>query len=188
MYKKIGAICGLWLFAVSGFAHDLQANRATLVLRDGNHLSLTFFINYTDALHQALAPQQTFAEFVLPYSAMTPPVFEKELLRAQGKFQAGTRVVLAKDQAASVTHWVWPEAAQVQKLLQQRAMQILVAPAAHPHETPLEIRAEVTAPSRAALAVLKLRLPTEFQQVLVVSYQPKQVWLTPRTLSPEIRF
>jgi hypothetical protein len=52
------------------FAHELQDNRATRVLRDEYHLSLTLFINYTDALFLALAPKRPFQEFLLVYSAM----------------------------------------------------------------------------------------------------------------------
>jgi hypothetical protein len=34
--------------------HELQDNRATLVLRDKTHQSVTLYVNFTDALHRAL--------------------------------------------------------------------------------------------------------------------------------------
>jgi hypothetical protein len=170
-------------------AHELPANRATLILRDGSHLSLALFINYPEALHQALAPQQSQTAFELAYSSLAAPEFAQALQRAQTKFQSGTQLVLANGRTATLTHWRWPAADQVQKQLQQRVMQALVAPRDHPaHEEPLETRAELSGPSLAELARLKLRLPAEFGEVLVVSYQPKQVWVKPHALSPEIRF
>lgn len=186
---KRAAFAVLFICAASALAHELPANRATLILRDGPHLSLTLFINYPQALHQALAPQQPLSAFVLPYSSMSTPELAQILLGVHAKFEADTRLVLANGHTAPVTHWRWPAVAQIQQQLQQRAMQMLVAPGTHPEdEEPLEIRAEVSGQSRAALAKLKLRLPAAFQDVLVVSYAPKQVWVKPQTLSPEIRF
>jgi hypothetical protein len=187
--KKIAALVGLCLWAVAALAHELPANRATLILRDGSHLSLVLYTNYPEALHQALAPQQSQSAFELAYSSMAAPELAQALQRAQAKFQASTQLVLANGRTATLTHWRWPAAGEVQKQLQQRVMQALVAPRDHPaHEEPLEIRAELSGPSLAELAKLKLRLPAEFGEVLLVYYQPKQVWLKPQTLSPEIRF
>lgn len=54
-------ILAVWLacaLTTAAAAHELPANRVTLVLRDDNHLSLTCFIDYTTALHRALVPQR----------------------------------------------------------------------------------------------------------------------------------
>ena len=76
----------------------------------------------------------------------------------------------------------------MQNLLQQRAMQAVVAPTDHAHAVPTEIRAEAKSSNAADFTSVTLKLPAQFQQVLVVSYQPKQVWLKPHTLSPAISF
>lgn len=176
----------LWLMAATVFAHELQANRLTLVLRDRNHLSMTFFIGYTDALHRALAPRRTFREFALVYSAMKPQELEKELLRAQAKFQNDTRLTLSAGKQANITNWKWPDAARVQVLLQESVMQSVVAPSDHSHEAPVDIHAEVIAPQN--ISSVTIRLPEEFQRVLVVSYRPSQVWVESNTPSPAIKF
>jgi hypothetical protein len=176
----------LWLLIGNVCAHELEANRLTLVLRERNHLSLTFFVNYTDALYRALAAQRTFQEFVLIYSAMPPQEFQKELLRAQLKFQTTTRLSLSTGQEVLAKKWIWPDPAKVQRMLQERAMQAMVAPEQHTHETALEIRAELT--SERDISALKISLPDEFQSVLVVSYQPRQIWVAPKTRSTIIKF
>lgn len=49
-------LCG-WVHNAQ--AHELESNRATLVLRDAQHVSLTFFVDYPAVLHQVLAPNRS---------------------------------------------------------------------------------------------------------------------------------
>jgi len=176
------------LLASVGIAHELQENRATLVLRDKNHVSVTLYIAYTDALHRAVAPQRPLASFLLMYSAMRPEDLQKELLRAQARLQSDTRIYLSPGPGAEVplTNWVWPDVKQVQSLLQQRIMAATVDPNGHSHEPPSEIHAEAV--SAREIAALTVKFPEAFQNVLVVSYRPNQVWVDTKALSPEIRF
>ena len=176
----------LCLLASCAFAHELPANRLTLVLRDRNHLSLTFFIDYTDALHRALAPQRPLEEFMLMHSAMKPQDLGRELLRAQARFQSSTQLILSAGKPAAITNWKWPDAGRVQAMLRERAMQAVVAPADHAHQEPSEIHADVT--SAQEISSVTLRLPDEFQRVLVVSYRPSQRWIEPNATSAAIGF
>lgn len=169
-----------------GAYHELQDNRVTLVLRDRAHLSVTMYINYTGALHRALAPRLSPQAFIVAYSAMAPEKFRSEVRRAEASFLAGTRVVGAGGREVVLEHWKWPAAAQVQATLQQQAMQAVVAPGDHPAEQPLEIRADGT--SSQAISTVTVRFPAEFQRVLVVSYAPNQAWVEPAAPSPLIRF
>lgn len=171
-------------FAPAGSAHDLQENRAQLVLRDGRHLTVTLFVSYEEALRLALAPQRPPAEFLVMYSAMKPELFQKELQRAQSRFQAAIRISLPDGKELPLTNWNWPDASQVQSLLQRRIMQAMVDPTGH--GDPLEIHADAVA--RDEITTLKVQFPEEFQTVLVVSYKPSQVWVAPKAPSPAIQF
>jgi len=176
------------LMVSSATAHELQENRATLVLRDKTHISVTLYIAYSDALYQTLMPQRPFASFLLIYSAMKPEDLQKELLRAQTRFQSETRIYLSPGPGREVplTNWVWPDVKQVQTMLQQRIMAAMVDPNGHAHDTPIEIRADANAPHEITAVMVKF--PEEFQKVLVVSYHPNQVWADSKALSPEIKF
>jgi hypothetical protein len=178
----------MWTLASSAVAHELESNRATLVLRDSQHLSLTFFVDYPGVLHQVLAPQRPLKEFVLTYSAMKHQEFQSQLLGAQRKLQSAIGVTLHNGRPAALTRWVWPQAKAVQAALQQRAMQSVVAPAEHPHEAQMEITAQASSSGTSDFNSITMQLPPQFQQVLVVSYQPKQVWIKPGTPSPAIAF
>jgi hypothetical protein len=174
------------LLLAAATAHEIPANRLTLVLRDETHLSLTYRVDYTAALHRALAPKRTLQEFVVMYSAMKPADFQKEMVRAQTKFSSATRLALPTGEPLAITRWHWPEPLQVQALLQKRAMQDLVHGPEHEHEVALEIGADATAPRH--IASVTLRLPEEFGKTMVVSYQPRQVWVEPRAAASLIRF
>jgi hypothetical protein len=166
--------------------HELPDNRATLVLRDRTHVSVTMYVSYADALHRALAPQQPMTEFVLAYSAMAPDVFARELRKAHARFAATTVLATSDGTRLALTNWKWPEAARVQGLLREQTMQALVAPGEHGHETPTEIRAEAVAAT--PVTSVTMRFPAEFQRVLVVSYKPNQVWVDPAKPAPRIVF
>ena len=186
MTQRILCILAFWWCGTHAVAHELQANRLTLVLREGTHVSLTFRLDFTDVLHRALAPQRTVQEFVLQYAAMPPHAFQSDLLRAQRQFQAATGLATAAGKVATLTHWTWPDAEQVQAALRERAMQTVVAPGAHPHTTPVEVVAEATVAQ--AISAVTVRLPKEFQPVLLVSYRPQQVWMAPQARSTTVKF
>jgi ribosomal protein RSM22 (predicted rRNA methylase) len=134
----------------------------------------------------ALAPQRSPQEFLVVYSAMKLEDLQKELLRAQAKFQAAIHVFPGPAQELMLTNWVWPEAAQVRTLLQQRVMQAVVDPNNFGHDQPLEIHAEGV--STREITSVQIQFPEEFQRVLVVAYKPTQTWAEPKAVSPILKF
>lgn len=167
-------------------AHEIQDNRATLVLRDQTHLSVTIYLAYSEALRLALAPQRPMSEFAMVYSTMSTDRLQKELLKAQAKFQATTRIYLAAGRELPVTNWIFPDPVVVQTTLRQMTMLSVVDPSAHAHEEPLEIHADANSPE--PVTAIRVQFPEEFQKVLVVAYRPTQLWIEPKTWSPAIRF
>ena len=169
-------------------AHELPENRATLVLRDKTHVTVTLFVNYPEALHAAISPQRPFPEFLIVLSNMKAEELTKVLVRAQTKFEASTKLYLSGParKEVSLTNWAWPDAKQVQGMLQRRIMQAMVDPSAHAHEPPTEVHVDGNAPLE--IVSLVMQFPPEFQKVLVVSYRPNQVWAERGVVSPEIKF
>jgi hypothetical protein len=150
------------------------------------HLSVTIFIAYTEALHLALAPQRPYAAFLVVYSSMKTEDLQKELQKVQARFQSATKLHLSPGGKAAPTNWVWPDAKQVQALLQQRVMQAMVDPNGHSHEAPLEVHADVNASQE--IKSVRIQSPDEFLKVLVVAFRPNQLWVERKSLSPEIKF
>ena len=174
------------LVAQRSSAHELAENRATMVLRDQNHVAITLYLNYSDVLHRTLAAEQSFAEFVLAFSALSPEQFAAQLNKAQTRLQSQIKVLPRPATEASMRRWVWPAATRVQALLRDRAMQMLVAPNDHAHEAPLEVRVELQTTGR--VSAVSAVFPPEFRRVLVISYRPKQTWAEPGDAATEIVF
>jgi hypothetical protein len=184
---------GNWLAAMAlagacatSAAHELPANRLTLVQREPNHVSLAFHIDLARALHRVLAPQQDFREFVLVHAAMESADWAQAFQRAQALLEAGTRITLIDGQRLPVKPWRWPDANRAQALLREHAVRVVVAPGDHGHEAPTEIQAELVAQS--PIGPLRLRLPDALQAVLVVSYRPTQAWAKPGGAALTVKF
>lgn len=166
-------------------AHEIESNRATMVLRDPTHVSLTLYVRYSDVLYRALATGRSHEEFLLACSAMKPDDFLRQVLRAQARLQLATKAVLDGKEAA-IAGWVWPDAARTQAQLRQRVMEAMVGSGAHVHEQPLEIRADIT--SDKEIKSVNIQFAEEFGKILVVSYRPAQVLVEEKQLSPMIKF
>ena len=166
--------------------HELPDNRATLVLRDDRHVSVTLYINYVDALHRAIAPRMSTSEFLTKYSTMSLATLRAQLLGVQRRFQSATRLTIDARTPLALSDWKWPTAEQVQALIQQSVMRAVVAPTDHVTEPQSEIHAEAVG-TRTVTAV-DIRLPREFLRVLVVSYRPSQVWANPDGPATRVRF
>ncbi len=187
-------VLGLVVFfsITSARGHELTENRATMVLRDDTHVSLTFYIDYPDVLNAVLAPKKSHREFLLTYSAMKPEDFQKQMLLAQSKLQAETRATLNGGKEAIITGWVWPDSARIQTMIQQEVMESMVggvanAPAHAPaHAAPTEIRANIS--HDAPIKIANIQFAEAFGKMLLVSYRPKQIWVAPKKASAVIKF
>lgn len=174
------------LVAQRSSAHELAENRATMVLRDQNHVAITLYLNFSDVLHRTLAPAQSFAEFILAFSALSPEQFAAQLKTAQTRLQSQIRVLPRPATEASMRRWVWPTATTVQAVLRNQAMQMLAAPNDHAHEPTLEVRVELQTTGR--VSAVSAVFPAEFRRVLVVSYRPNQTWAELGDAATEIMF
>ncbi len=171
-------------------AHELPANRLTVVQREPAHLQLSFHIDYLQALQRVLAPGSDVRAFALAHAALEAAQLAPLLQRAHAQLEAGTRLLLPGGQAVPASGWRWPATAQAQALLQQQVMRALVAPQDRAHEAPTEVRAEIALrlPLAAPPPPLQLQLPAVLQPVLVVSYRPSQTWSQPGAGAVLLRF
>lgn len=184
--RNVLALLVLAAACATGTAHELQANRLTLVQREAHHLSLSLHLDYLPVLHRTLAPRQDYREFVLAHAAMEHAQLAAALQRAQAAFEASTRLTLPDGSALPVQRWRWPEARRVQALLQQQAMRWIAGPGDHAHDDPIEVPAECV--SRSPIRSVQVQLPAAFDAVLVVSYRPRQAWARPATGAIKVEF
>lgn len=186
--RLLFAILAVGVVVSPTWAHELTDNRATLVLRDRTHLSMTLYVRYTEAIHRALAPGANYGEFLLAMSALSPADFQKQLRRAHDTIQSGMQVALGgmREHALSNFSWSWPDPARAQQLFQQQVMEATVGTAGHRHEEPVEVRADVT--SAKEITSASIRFSDALGKVLIVWYRPRQSWVEAGQPSPLMKF
>lgn len=167
-------------------AHELLENRATLVQREATFVSMTLYIDLPEALHRALAPQRSFEAFAVTHANLPLDAFKTVLMPALIRMQSETHVTTGKGRVLAVERWLWPEPARVQASLRERLMEAVLAPGDHAHVVPLEVRAELR--SGKPITSLRVQFTPALGRVMVVSYRPRQVWVEPRSPSPDITF
>ena len=182
----VGLVLPLLAAFGSAGAHELVENRATLVQRETTFVAMTLYIDLPEALHRSLAPARPFAEFAAAQASLAPEAFKAVLRQAAQRMQQQTRVTPATGPALAFERWEWPEPARVQAALRERLMEAVVAPGAHSHALPLEVRAELH--SVLPIASLRVQFAPALGRVMVVSYRPRQVWVDARSQSPAITF
>lgn len=185
--RRVAALVVAAMTTVVATAHEIAENRLTLVQRDGQHLALTFRVGLGEAMRRVVAPAEDPARFAARCAAMATKDFDALLARAEKKLVEESRVEAASGRALVLTGWSFPDPRRVQVALQARTMQALAAPGGEaPHEEPLEIHAEAVAAGEVdAVAV---SVPAALQPVLVVSYRPRQAWVTPEASTVRVRF
>ena len=183
--RALALLATLALIPVA-WAHELTDNRATLVMRDRTHLSLTIYLCYTEAVHKTLAPGTSYWEFLAAVSALSPPDLDRQMRRAHESLQAGTRVYIDGTQPSAFSNWAWPEPAMAQRLFQQRLMEATVGGGPHHHEEPIEVRADVT--STSGVRGVNVEFSKALGRVLLVWYRPRQSWVDAGAKSASIKF
>lgn len=176
-FKSVAALLGSCLLAAATWAHELPANRMSLVLRDDTHVALTAYIDYSQALHQTLAPQQTRRDFLAQYGAMETESFRAAVADAQAQWRSETLLTLPSGEALAIQNWRWPDAERMQAILKTFAMHLLTGGDEHDQFRVDEIHAEAI--SGQKIESVSAQLPQPWGRVLVVSYRPRQVWKEP---------
>jgi len=167
-------------------AHEVTTNRATLVLREANHLSLTLRINLANLMRDVLVPKKAPNEFLEQFAAMPSGEFEAQYLRVQTHVQTQTRLVLSSGKSVSLGQWRWPDTKRLQAEIRDNAMQMAVSP--HDHLPELDNEVYVEGTSKEELSEVTLQLARQLRPILVVNYRPHQVWMAPQTSEIRLRF
>jgi hypothetical protein len=169
---KLLAALLMGMVPIVGSAHEIAANRLTLVLREPTHIALTFVVDYVDLLNRTLAPGAARTEFAVICAAMDDEQLRRRLAQAQASFEKGLVITGSHGTALQLKALRWPDFQTSQRLLRDAAMGSVVTTGEHVHQDPVEIPGDVLASN--PIEEIGLRLPPELQDVIVVSYRPTQ--------------
>ncbi len=182
------ALTALLLMAlpISVSAHDVVANRLTLVQREANHVSMTLVIDYVTTIRAVAAPAASYKEFAIACSGMADAQLQRTLSQAHATLEQGIVLHDAQHHTLRVSPLRWPSLIESRKLLQQSAMAAIALGTDKAEPTTLELTADIVANQR--IQALDVQLPAALADVLVVSYKPVQTTIDPQSRKARITF
>jgi hypothetical protein len=157
-------------------AHELTETSATLVIRDGGHLSLRLQVPWATVLQARLAPGRPAVELLGQLAAEPAPTFARRYSAVIALIARDTHALDPQGRPVAFVHWQWPSAAQVQEALRRELMARLADPVNFAHQSRLAATAEVTLQARAS-GQARLRLPTLLGPALLTITRPREEWL-----------
>ena len=176
----------LMALPISVSAHDVVANRLTLVQREANHVSMTLVIDYVTTIRAVAAPAASYKEFAIACSGMADAQLQRTLSQAHATLEQGIVLHDAQHHTLRVSPLRWPSLIESRKLLQQSAMAAIALGTDKAEPTTLELTADIVANQR--IQVLDVQLPAALADVLVVSYKPVQTTIDPQSRKARITF
>ena len=185
--KRLATVALLYSVSSLVSTHELEADLLTVVLRDANHVSLTFRVDEAGVMHRLLSPRSSDAEFLLPLSAMGDETFAIVVQNFRKRFEQEVQVRDEAQRPILLTGWHWPDITETRQRFRQLAMQGLVGAASHEHLPPTVIT--VDAVSRTEISRVDLRLPGALEGLTVVHYRPlQQTWRSATRSRLDLKF
>jgi hypothetical protein len=153
-------------------AHENPLPSASLVQRDGGHLTLTLRLDPARALHRTLQSAAAPLESLALLSAMDPARFAVLWEQATRQWSQACTVVLS-GRTVAASRWTWPPAKDAQAYLQQQLMPQLTG--GHADHELLSAQAEFRVGTDPVLKA-QLNLPATLRPLTLTTLRPRQKW------------
>lgn len=149
-----------------------------MVLRKESSTALRFDLQVNPAqwLHQLVAPQMAFPDFLKTHASLPEPDFRKIMAKAIRKLETENFAQLPSGEKLALLKWQVPPAPELQDLLKKNLLILDLPPPFQAHLEPIGVSA--TLQSRKPLGRIQLTLSPAFHPILV-QYQQDLVWFTP---------
>jgi hypothetical protein len=168
------------------YSHELQENRAALVLRNDRLITVTFYLNLSEVLHKTLMPMGDPIELTTRLAVMSDAEFAGQFNVVKKKIQSGVVFKSVPGKHLKLGNWQWPESVAAQKHLRESTMRAVVSPGHHIHEPPIEVRAQIQ--SDEPLLSLRVDMPESLRPITLIATRPRQSRLNTSTSSLVINF
>jgi len=154
------------------YGHEIESDRLTIVMRESQHLSLTFRIDEVALMGRLLAPTAAPTEFVLSMAAMSDPSFAKAVNQARRAFEAQIKLTDQTGSPLQVRQWRWASQDLLRAELRERVMESIASGGNAGHHAVSEIKADAVGTN--PISSVNVGLPESITGIVVIAYRPMQ--------------
>ena len=173
---KIIALCLLLALAsLRAFAAEVHVNHLEIKRESKENFVLVFSLNLPQVLHQLLAPQASFPEFLKTYSEMPEIAFQKAIDKGAAMLSNSSFFVLPSGARMNFKQWQLPDTKALRESFKTSLVLLNLPPSAASHLDPVRVMARVE--TKKLISRAQLQLPQAMNPILV-SLKNDRFWLT----------
>ena len=174
-----GKIIALWLLLAlassQAFAGEVHVNQLDIKREDKEKFVLVFNLNLPQVLHQLLAPQASFPEFLKNYSEMPEIDFQKAIDKVKAMLSDSSFFVLPSGAKMRFKQWQLPANPALREAFKANAFLLNFPAGPLSHLPPVQVLAE--AQSKTPVSRVQIELSKAFNPIFV-KVKADQFWLT----------
>lgn len=157
------------------WAGEVHFNQVEVRRENKEKIIFVFSLNLPQALHQLLAPQSPFGEFLTKYSELPEADFQNSLKSATSQLAGSSALVLPSGAKVIFKNWQLPSNQALRESLKANLFLLQLPPGSQSHLPPAVVQAEVQ--TKTAINRAQLQLPKALHPIFV-KVQQDQFWLT----------
>ena len=157
------------------WAGEVHFNQVEVRRENKEKLIFVFSLNLPQALHQLLAPQLPFAEFLTKYADLPELEFQNALKSATSQLAGSSFFVVSSGAKVNLKNWQLPSTNALRESFKANLFLLQLPPGPQSHLPPAVVQAEVQ--TKTAINRAQLQLPKALHPIFV-KVQQDQFWLT----------
>ena len=163
------------VYSLQTWAGEVHFNQVEVKRENKEKLIFVFSLNLPQALHQLLAPQLPFAEFLTKYADLPELEFQNALKSATSQLSGSSFFVVSSGAKVIFKNWQLPSNNALRELFKANLFLLQLPPGPQSHLPPAVVQAEVQ--TKTAINRAQLQLPKALHPIFV-KVQQDQFWLT----------
>ena len=163
------------VYSLQTWAGELHFNQVEVKRENKEKLIFVFSLNLPQALHQLLAPQLPFAEFLTKYADLPELDFQNALKSAISQLAGSSFFVVSSGAKVNLKNWQLPSTNALRESFKANLFLLQLPPGPQSHLPPAVVQAEVQ--TKTAINRAQLQLPKALHPIFV-KVQQDQFWLT----------
>ena len=163
------------VYSLQTWAGELHFNQVEVKRENKEKIIFVFSLNLPQALHQLLAPQLPFADFLTKYAELPELDFQNALKSATSQLSGSSFLIVSSGAKVNFKNWKLPSNNSLRESFRANLFLLQLPPGPQSHLPPAVVQAEVQ--TKTAINRAQLQLPKALHPIFV-KVQQDQFWLT----------